>query len=153
MASYQPITPIPKAAKILGIAGLAPFVPCAFALWVPVPFVSQFQVLSAATTYGSLILVFLGGIRWGAALGPIGERRQAIELCLSVVPVPIAVAAMALPHLLGLSLLVTGYLLMALWDVMSVEGRRLPQWFGRLRMALTAGAVVAMLAMLAKLFT
>jgi hypothetical protein len=36
----------------------------------------------------------------------------------------------------------------ALWDVTAVEQGRLPRWFGKLRMILTAGAVVSLIAML-----
>jgi hypothetical protein len=36
----------------------------------------------------------------------------------------------------------------ALWDVTSVEAGRLPSWFGKLRMLLTAGAVVSLIAAL-----
>jgi hypothetical protein len=54
----------------------------------------------------------------------------------------------------ALALLIAGFLMQALWDVTSVEGGRLPQWFGKLRMLLTAGAVVSLVvALVAVLLT
>ena len=60
-------------------------------------------------------------------------------------------AAAFLPAIPGLALLVAGFLMQGLWDVMSVDAGRLPGWFGRLRMILTAGAVVSLVAALVSL--
>ena len=46
------------------------------------------------------------------------------------------------------AMLIAGFLVQGLWDVMSVDSGRLPVWFGRLRMILTAGVVVALVAAL-----
>ena len=59
---------------------------------------------------------------------------SALALTLSAVP--------------ALALLIAGFLLQALWDVTSAEAGRLPGWFGRLRMILTGGAVVSLVAAL-----
>ena len=57
-------------------------------------------------------------------------------------------AAVFLPAIPALALLIAGFLMQGLWDVMSVDAGRLPAWFGRLRMILTAGAVVSLVAAL-----
>ncbi len=104
------------------------------------------------TAYGGLILSFLGGIRWGAVLGPADARRQARDFTLSIVPSLVALAALFLVPTVALALLVASFLLMALWDVLAVEAGFLPQWYGRLRMVLTTGAVLSLLAMLVAVF-
>lgn len=152
MAADARVSPIPRMALALGLAGLLPLIAAASAMWMPTEWFPATRALTFGTLYGGLILSFLGGIRWGAALAPIGARRQALDFAGSVVPMLMALAALLLPPVLGLSALAAGFLLMALWDVMTVEQGRLPQWFGLLRMILTTGAVLSQLAMLVALF-
>lgn len=139
---------IPSAALFLGLAGLIPFAAGALSMW------SQFgpfpppEGLKLVTSYGALILTFLGGIRWGTALSPYGSARQGFEFTASVLGSLAGLAALFLAAVPALTLLLAGFLMQALWDVTSVEAGRLPQWFGRLRMMLTAGAVLALIAAL-----
>ena len=84
-------------------------------------------------------------------MAPAGRRRQAFEFATSVLASLAGFAALLLPPVLGLILLIAGFLMQALWDVLSVEAGRLPQWFGRLRMILTAGAVMSLIAILLRL--
>lgn len=137
---------IPASALVLGLAGLVPFAAGALALWAPLPLLAAESGLRLLVVYGAIILSFLGGIRWGTAIGPYDAGRQAREFGLSVLGSLAGLAAVFLPPLAGLTLLVAGFLLQALWDVTSVESGRLPMWFGRLRMILTAGAVIALIA-------
>lgn len=104
--------------------------------------------LKLAILYGAIILSFLGGIRWGTAIGPYDTGRQATEFSASVLGSLAGLAAAFLPPIPALALLIAGFLMQGLWDVMSVDAGRLPQWFGRLRMILTAGAVVSLVAAL-----
>jgi hypothetical protein len=143
---------IPTGALVLGLAGLIPFVIAALAQWPiglpPLPFDS----LAAGVVYGAVILSFLGGIRWGTAIGPYGRATQIRDMTMSVVPSIAGWIAVLLPSVPALCLLLIGFLLQALWDVIDVEDGRLPGWFGRLRMMLTAGVVAALLAMLLRQF-
>lgn len=139
---------IPVAALVLGLAGVIPFVAGAIAQWVPVPRISAQLGLTLVVVYGAIILSFLGGIRWGTAIGPFDGRRQGIEFGGSVLGSLVGLAAIFMAPVGGLTVLISAFLLQALWDVISVEAGRLPQWFGRLRMILTTGAVLAMLATL-----
>lgn len=140
---------IPRSALLLGLLGLVPFCAAALARWFDMPGIDGACARFAGTAYGAVILSFLGGIRWGAVLGPVaaGERRQ--TFALGVIPPLAGWAALLLPPLPGLALLIAGFLLQALWDALAADAGRLPQWFGRLRMVLTAGAVVSLIAMLA----
>lgn len=142
---------IPPAALALGLAGLVPFAVSALLQWTERAIINPDWALSAGLIYGAVILSFLGGIRWGTAIGPYGAVRQGREFALSMVPPLAGWVALLLPPTPAICLLAAGFFMQALWDVMAVERGRLPPWFGRLRLILTAGAVAALMAMLAKL--
>jgi hypothetical protein len=139
---------IPGTALALGLAGLIPFAAGAAALWLPLAPLTPGPGLQLITAYGAIILSFLGGIRWGTAIGPYDTRRQGLELSASVLGSLAGLAAIFIPPIPALTLLIAGFLMQALWDVTSVEAGRLPSWFGKLRMLLTAGAVVSLTAAL-----
>lgn len=151
MSNALPLTRIPGAALALGLAGLIPFAAGALALWMPMPLLAPEAGLRLIVVYGAIILSFLGGIRWGTALGPYDAARQAREFAASVLGSLAGLAAVFLPSIPGLALLIAGFLSQALWDVTSAESGRLPGWFGRLRVLLTCGAVMAQVAALAAL--
>jgi hypothetical protein len=106
--------------------------------------------VSAAVAYGALTLAFLGGVRWGLAVGPHGARRQERELALGSLAPLAGFAAIFLPPAVGVSLLIAALLLQTLWDVASAESGRLPVWFSRLRGIIAAVAVLPMLAVLGR---
>jgi hypothetical protein len=139
---------IPVSALLLGLAGLIPFVAGALSLWVALPLLAPGHGQSLVIGYGAIILSFLGGIRWGTAIGPYDTRRQAVEFSASVLGSLAGLAAIFIPPVPALTLLIAGFLMQALWDVTSVESGRLPSWFGKLRMLLTAGAVISLIAAL-----
>jgi Protein of unknown function (DUF3429) len=115
------------------------------------PFLSPELGFKAGTIYGAVILSFLGGIRWGTAMKTIGNVRQTRELSGSVMASLVGWSSLLLSPVIGLCLLVAGFLLQALWDILSVEKNQLPQWFGKFRMLLTVGAVLALGSMLVRL--
>jgi hypothetical protein len=141
----------PLSALVLGVAGLVPFVVCAVLLWRPFLGISAQQTLMACLVYSAVILSFLGGIRWGTAIGPYAPSRLARDFTLSVIPGLAGWAALFLPPVIGLALLIAGFLLQALWDVVSAENGMLPPWFGTLRAGLTAGVVLPLIAVLVRL--
>ena len=148
MAEDRSQSNIPAVALVLGLAGLIPFGLAAVSLWVAVPGLSPDHGFRLLTAYGAIILSFLGGIRWGTAIGPYGSRRQATEFTLSVLGSIAGLAAVFLTSIPSLTLLIGGFLMQALWDVTSVETGRLPLWFGKLRMILTAFVVTCLIAAL-----
>ncbi len=139
---------IPGSALALGLAGLLPFIAGALSLWVALPMLTPDLGLKLVVSYGAIILSFLGGIRWGTAIGPYGGRRVGLEFLGSVLGSLGGLAAIFLPSVPAITLLIAGFLMQGLWDVTSVEAGRLPGWFGKLRMLLTAGAVVSLIAAL-----
>ena len=144
MSDSSTIGKIPGAALALGLAGLIPFFAGAAAQWASLPLLPQATGLKLTIVYGAIILSFLGGIRWGTAIGPYDTGRQTLEFSASVLGSLAGLAAVFLPPIPALSLLIAGFLMQGLWDVMSVDAGRLPSWFGALRMLLTAGAVVSL---------
>lgn len=135
-------------AVALGLAGLLPFAGAAFSVWSGFPFAAA-AGHSLAVIYGAVILSFLGGVRWGLAIGPYRGRRQNMDFALGVLGSLAGLAAAFLQPIAALTLLIAGFLMQALWDVTGVESGRLPGWYGTLRMILTAGAVVSLVAVLA----
>jgi len=139
---------IPAPALWLGLAGLIPFLAGAASQWASLPLLPAETGLKLVIVYAAIILSFLGGIRWGTAIGPYDQGRQALEFSASVLGSLAGLAAAFLPPIPALALLIAGFLMQGLWDVMSADAGRLPAWFGRLRMILTAGAVVSLIAAL-----
>ncbi len=78
-----------RAAWILGLAGLVPFVAGAWMIATGSEVIPLPDVPFAVLAYGAIILSFLGGIRWGAALNETG-RRSPTTLAQSVVPALVA---------------------------------------------------------------
>ena len=141
----QPITRVPIA---LGVAGLIPF--GLLSMLVVTGWHDQLGWTAAATrtgllTYGAAIASFLGGIRWGLALRETG-RPAARDFALSVVPSLLAWAALLLPPRGASAAL--GVLILA-WGVIDqdlISRAVAPRWFGHLRVALSLGAGVMLLA-------
>ena len=148
MTSVTKSTRMPATARHLAIAGMLPFAFAASTQWLTAPWIEPARGVFLGLAYGAVVLSFLGGIRWGTAIGPRGTRRQALEFIGSVLPALAAWLALLLPPILGLSLLIASFLMQALWDVTSVDRGRLPQWFGKFRMILTAGAIISLIIML-----
>jgi hypothetical protein len=150
MGMLNSLREIPRVALWLGLAGLLPFFAAAILLWIPQGTAAADTLYGPAIAYGAVILSFLGGIRRGIAV-PHGESRQAsADLALSVVPSLAGWAALFMPQVPALCLLIAGFLAQALWDVVAVQAARVPQWFGNLRMILTSGAVLSLVAMLVR---
>lgn len=143
--------PIPFAALALGIGCIALLVLMAVDQWIALPFLTAEFGLRASATLGAIILSLAGGIRWGVALNYEPGRRQSSELIASALAVLVGCSALLLSPPIGLILLIAGFLLQALRDILSVEQGRLPQWFGNLRMLLTMGVVLPLFSMLGKL--
>lgn len=135
---------IPLPALLLGLAGLIPFVASAIASVVlEAPFRDRASFSLGA--YGAVILSFLGGVKWGAALHDPKALKQWAPLVLSVLPSIIAWFALLLPSMYSLSLLAVALVGQYYLDRQSVEQGVVPDWYGRLRMILTTGAVLSVL--------
>ena len=135
---------IPSPALWLGLGGLLPFLVSAAAMFVSDSEVSSLA-LSSLGGYGAVILSFLGGVKWGVVVNDRAAVEHWHALLLSVVPSLVAWPALLLPPAGMLAVLITGFALQYVADRASVAAGELPEWYGRLRLILTMGAIVALL--------
>lgn len=126
------------AGRLLGLAGLLPFLAATAGLWLR----DDEALLRVAMLYGAVILSFLGGIQWGLALrgGTVGQ------LCWSVVPSLVGWGALltgpqAAPLILG-----AGFVAAWAFEQGRTVREALPPWFRSLRVLLTAVVVACMIA-------
>ena len=134
---------MPKSAAAVGYAGLLPFIACGLAPFVlDDPGLAR-QAAAAGLVYAAVILLFLGGIRFGLAMSPLYGSRRDLHFVLSAAPALIAWAAVMAPPVTGLAVMLVAFLAGGWLDVKAVAEGRAPQWFARLRVQLTIGAVIA----------
>lgn len=139
------LTTVPVGAVLLGVAGLIPFLGFA-ALAVSgsdgglgTIGLSPRTILSA---YGAIIASFLGGIRWGAAAA---RGAGNADYLVAIVPSLLAWAALAAPAPWDLRILGALVLLWGLVDQDLSRRGLAPAWMGRLRLALSVVAGLALL--------
>jgi hypothetical protein len=126
----------PLMAKVLGYAGLIPFVGLTALLQI-VDVVHQPSVVFALQAYGATILSFLGALHWGLTMGD--EQPSQGMLLWGVAPSLLAWASLLVPPHLGLWSMAA-----ALWACYAVDFRTyvrlgLTHWLP-MRLILTAVA-------------
>lgn len=142
---------IPAEARLLGYAATVPFVFAVVAMWIASSGEAVSAFLDMLLTYGAIGLSFLGGVRCGLALPAYRGKARACRIALASLPPAAGWLALLPGPLLGLGLLVCGYMVQCLWDVLSVERGRLPAWYADLRVQFTAVAVGCLIAALTRL--
>jgi hypothetical protein len=134
----------PTAALVIGWVGIIPFVVSAVGPFVIAdPGIAAFTAF-ATSVYGALMLSFLGGIRWGMAMGPLYGSERTQGFVISILPPLAAWVSLVLSGFEGQAILIAAFLLQAWLDVRAVGEGRAPLWFAPLRIRLTAAAVVAL---------
>lgn len=129
----------------LGYAGLVPL--AVLTIWlagIPADHVWRDMTIRLLVAYAAIVLAFLGGTRWGAALGA-GVPRTGRDVGLAVLPALIGWAVLFIPPAYAFVLLAVAFAAQGAWDALSGQAGILPAWFARLRMQLTAVAVIAMI--------
>ena len=141
---------IPTPALLLGLAGLVPFIVTAVQVSTGWPLSPRLTgpALYHLTVYGAVILSFLGGVQWGFAAArparhPIAAWRRYV---VSMLPPLAAWAGLWLFPRQGLLVLALSFGLALFYDIWSTSAGEAPRWYGRLRMGLTAVAIVCLLA-------
>jgi len=150
------MTQIPRAALVLGLAGLIPFLWSAATHLSPALSAWAGQFLSplflgavVGLTYGTVILSFMSGVLWGFATRADGGKadggKAAVAYVLSVIPAlwVFIMVTDASPN--SIIFLATGFLGLLLLDAMYVAWGLAPRWWLRLRVMLTV-VVLACLA-------
>ncbi len=118
---------------IYGLTGLLPFVAALLLALLARNDDQRALGLQAFVAYAAVILSFLGGIRWGAALTTPSFRL----LGLSVLPSLLAFGLLLLPPREALPLFALGFAVVGGFDVLRRADPHWPGWFRTLRLQLT----------------
>lgn len=153
--AQRPIPPaIPPTPLWLGLAGLAPFYVSA-SLSTGAHLVQGLagwhEVAQASfCLYAAVILSFLGGVRWGLAMGASATPRTS-ALIYATVPSIVAWAGVLAVWLqddgarfLPVTAIAAAFLVQFLWD-RGADRDGAPAWYARLRLMLTLGVLGACL--------
>lgn len=136
-------TEVPRAAVLLGGAGLIPFVGLAVCTWAYPMGGEAGRILTA---YGVVILSFMGGCRWGLAAAGMGQGPSTGMLAISVVPALWAWAAWFLLPETGVQIaLAVGLIALLAADIALTREGGAPPWWPRLRWPLSIGAAGSLL--------
>jgi hypothetical protein len=139
----------PRIPLLLGVGGLVPFVGlslCLAAGFAPPLFTDIDSVRVALVGYGVAILSFLGGVRWGVALkeDENGDGKANRDFVISVIPALLGWFAWFQPSPADLWLLAAAHLVLGLLDYGLACRVIVQEWYGRLRLALAAGATLSL---------
>jgi hypothetical protein len=144
-ASAKPrLADVPRAALVLGFAGLVPFVAGSIiAFFAGYP--GAILVLNLQMAYAAVILSFMGAVHWGLAMAQndAGNWRR---LGHALLPAQAGWAALMIPNGLGLLLLAFGFAAVFFADLRTVAAGRAPAWYRALRKPLTAVVLVCLAA-------
>ena len=128
-------------AKALGYAGLIPFLVFSIGCWVPLPYVANAP--SILTTYGAVILSFMGAVHWGVAMARQDQHRDNYFIA-SIIPALIAWAALLLTQAMALVILLVGFIGLYVYDRSVEKAQALPGWYIPMRTRLTAVVVLCL---------
>jgi len=136
-ADVPPLTPhkVPAAAARLGYAGLLPFFAGAI---LTMPLAGDLRSWGAIVLmgYGAIILSFMGGVHWGAAM--MRDDLTTEALGKSVAPSLVALLAILVGGSPGLVILALGFAGLLAWDERETKIGHVPAWYPYLRRPLTA---------------
>jgi len=141
---------IPAAAQLLWAAGLIPFIILSALIWFAIDDVTLSLILRFEMVYSALVISLLSGVRWGLAINQAG-RKGYITLAASLGLMMLAWLALVPAVSAGIALLISGFVIMGLWNYLSAETGRLEPWFARLNYLLSLTAIMCLLAVLVQL--
>ena len=141
-------TSMPKPAMILGVACLLPFVALAVQIATSMPLGGRLTgpALYALLIYGAVMLSFQGGIQWGLAVASADRSDSWRRYGFAIVPSFVAWSAPWTGGRAGLVTLAIGVGLWGIYEMWSTGLGEAPEWYGKLRVALTAVTVAALAA-------
>lgn len=135
--------PLPQLSRLLGYAGLIPFVYYSAATWLALPLAADPHFILSA--YAAVILSFMGAIHWGVAMSRAGNGN-ALQLALSVIPALAGWSALLLQTLHGYSLLILCFVALCIADKRATDRKLLPGWYLPMRIRLTTVVVLSLVA-------
>jgi hypothetical protein len=129
-------------ARLLGFAGLIPFVVAAAVLFAG-PARLEALALRSLLAYGAIILSFMGAVHWGLAM--TSSRDDAIaQLSLSVLPALLGWVALLLPAVAACLFLLAGFAGLYWFDLRAAPRGAVPDWYPALRLPLTTGVMLCL---------
>ena len=145
MNQQAPHSPIPDMPSLLGWGGLIPFGLAALGTHSGVDALVLYGFIGG-TTYGAIILSFLGAVHWGLAMQ---DDRSPYWYVWSITPALMGFASLLIFDA-NLRLLALMPLFVLTWSVdrQAASHGLIPDWYMRLRTILTIGAVTSLAAML-----
>ena len=127
-----------KTAKILGYAGLIPFITFSIGCWIPLPYISD--AIQLLITYAAIILSFMGAIYWGVAIANTdasSNEPDSKNFIASVIPALTAWLALLLPEIFALVILQVGFIVLITYDWFLKKSKKFPNWYFPMRVNLT----------------
>jgi hypothetical protein len=141
-----PSADMPAMARILGLAGLIPFIGGAVSVWLAPPDWGT-VAMQAQMLYGAIILSFLGGLHWGRYLaGGVADGW----LIWSVVPSILAWGVLVLPVFHALAALMVLLAICLAVDMRAIRQGLWPAWMAGLRRLLSVVAILSLAASLSR---
>ena len=130
---------IPQSVVLLGYGGASPFVTLAI---LSILFQERFFI-EALMVYAAVILSFLGGIYWGAAMNNLSQNQFTASLktnlSISVTPALVAWGTLLIKNLTVATILLSvGFLAQLIVDIVATKNGYFPYWYNALRIPLTA---------------
>lgn len=133
-----------KTAKILGYAGLIPFITFTIASWMPLPYSTY--AIHILLCYAAIILSFMGAIYWGVVMS--GEQPGSKYFIASVIPALLAWSALLMPTLFAFAILIVGFIALIVFDQAVEKSLKFPGWYIPMRNILTSVVVLCLTAVL-----
>lgn len=131
-----------KLAKMLGYAGLIPFVFFSVISMLDYSFIKDPHYF--LMTYAAIILSFMGAIHWGVAMS-IDSDKANYQLGISVIPPLLGWFALLLPATYGYSILIISFSLLCLLDKEQNKRGVFPEWYYPMRVILTTIVVLSLI--------
>jgi hypothetical protein len=145
MNNQAPHSSIPDMPSLLGWGGLIPFGLAALGTHSGVDALVLYGFIGG-TTYGAIILSFLGAVHWGLAMQ---DDRSPYWYVWSISPALMGFASLMIFNAnLQLLALIPLFVLTWLVDRQAASRGLVPAWYMQLRTILTIGAVTSLAAML-----
>jgi len=131
-----------KTAKVLGYAGLIPFIILSIASWIEIPYLDN--TVYALIAYAAVILSFMGAIHWGLAMSKT-DNKQSKYFIASVIPALAAWFSLLTTEFFSLIILLTGFILLISYDLAVGKSQGFPGWYIPMRIRLTFIVVLSLI--------
>jgi hypothetical protein len=142
----------PISCLVIGLATVIPFWFTAYVVYVGLPrIMAPAEAFTVAIIYGSVYLAFSAGSKWGLVSSGSTKVRPVTQMALAFVGLLAGFIAHFPTSPTGLSILIAGFMVLALWDLIHSQSGAVVFWYAKLRVWLTVFIVTPLMAMLLKI--